>query len=186
MRTSTACARSWASSMTTAGVLAGRQPRSWLQDADAERSWVFDQAPVTVAPTRNVVGHVQIYRPPDVPWVRGIAAQTCRQLDDLQAQLHRRFIKTHTPAQRPHPLSIGSVVRPTRVKAPRAARAAAGIDRSGGRRYLHPGRAAFSLERVLMTMSPSRKGNCCQRSLSSADETYLTGMEYDRRPRDTD
>jgi hypothetical protein len=38
-------------------VLAGRRPRDWLQEVDAERSWVFDQAPVHVAPTRNVVGH---------------------------------------------------------------------------------------------------------------------------------
>jgi ribosomal protein S18 acetylase RimI-like enzyme len=75
-----------------ASVLAGRQPRSWLQDADALRSWVFDQAPVTVAPTRNVVGHVQIYRPPDAPWVRGVVAQTCWQLDDLLV-IGRLFVK---------------------------------------------------------------------------------------------
>lgn len=51
------------------GVLAGRSPRAWLEEFDAERSWVFDQAPVSVAPTRNVVGHVQIYRSPDEPWL---------------------------------------------------------------------------------------------------------------------
>ncbi|GGF33804.1 hypothetical protein GCM10011519_04090 [Marmoricola endophyticus] len=33
----------------------------WLV-GPAERSWVFDQAPVTVAPTRNVIGHVQVCR----------------------------------------------------------------------------------------------------------------------------
>ncbi|MCR1780941.1 GNAT family N-acetyltransferase [Nocardioides carbamazepini] len=46
------------------GVLAGRSPRAWLSQIDAEVSWVFDQAPVSVAPTRNVVGHLQVYRPP--------------------------------------------------------------------------------------------------------------------------
>jgi hypothetical protein len=47
-----------------ADILAGRQPRNWLREADAECSWVFDQPPVSVAPTRNVIGHVQICRPP--------------------------------------------------------------------------------------------------------------------------
>ncbi len=75
-----------------AGVLAGRQPQSWLLETDAERSWVFDQAPVSVAPTRNVVGHVQIYRPPDAPWVRDLVAQTCRQVDDLLV-IGRLFVK---------------------------------------------------------------------------------------------
>jgi GNAT superfamily N-acetyltransferase len=42
----------------------GIDPRAWLEEHDAERSWVFDMAPVRVAPTKNVVGHVQIYRPP--------------------------------------------------------------------------------------------------------------------------
>ncbi|TNM39766.1 hypothetical protein FHP29_12980 [Nocardioides albidus] len=52
------------------GVLAGRSPRTWLTEIEADLSWVFDQAPVSVAPTRNVVGHVQVYRPPaDVAWV---------------------------------------------------------------------------------------------------------------------
>ena len=51
--------------------LSGRRPRDWLQEHDAERSWVFDMAPVRVAPTRNVVAHVQIYRPGDaVPTAR--------------------------------------------------------------------------------------------------------------------
>jgi GNAT superfamily N-acetyltransferase len=43
--------------------LRGVDPRRWLTEHDAEVSWVFDQAPVRVAPTGNVVGHVQVYRP---------------------------------------------------------------------------------------------------------------------------
>jgi GNAT superfamily N-acetyltransferase len=35
--------------------------REWLTERDAERSWVFDMAPIQVAPTKNVVAHVQIY-----------------------------------------------------------------------------------------------------------------------------
>ena len=38
-------------------------PRGWLEEHDAEQSWVFDMAPVSVAPTKNVVGHVQVYAP---------------------------------------------------------------------------------------------------------------------------
>lgn len=74
-------------------VLAGRQPRDWLREIDAERSWVFDQAPVSIAPTRNVVGHVQIYRPPDAGWVLDVVAQTNRQADDLLV-IGRLFVKS--------------------------------------------------------------------------------------------
>ena len=35
----------------------------WLDDPDAELSWVYDMAPVRVTPTRNVVAHLQILRP---------------------------------------------------------------------------------------------------------------------------
>lgn len=35
--------------------------RGWLEEYDAELSWVFDMAPVSVAPTQNVVGHLQVY-----------------------------------------------------------------------------------------------------------------------------
>ena len=45
------------------GLLSGKDPKEWLQDRDAEQSWVYDMAPVSVAPTKNVVGHVQIYSP---------------------------------------------------------------------------------------------------------------------------
>ena len=75
-----------------ASVLGERQPRDWLQEVDAERSWVFDQAPVSVAPTRNVVGHVQIYRPPDARWVLDVVGQTYRQAEDLLV-IGRLFVK---------------------------------------------------------------------------------------------
>ncbi|SDP97484.1 hypothetical protein SAMN04487905_1313 [Actinopolyspora xinjiangensis] len=75
-----------------ARVLGRWQPRDWLQEVDAERSWVFDQAPVSIAPTRNVVGHVQIYRPPQARWVRDVAAHTCRQVDELLV-IGRLFVK---------------------------------------------------------------------------------------------
>lgn len=65
-------------------VLAGRSPLAWLTEVDAEVSWVFDQAPVSVAPTRNVVGHVQVYRPPaDVPWADEVAAAADVGREDL-------------------------------------------------------------------------------------------------------
>lgn len=41
----------------------GDDLRAWLQVEGAEVSWVYDMAPVHVAPTRNVVGHVVVYRP---------------------------------------------------------------------------------------------------------------------------
>lgn len=75
-----------------AGVMAARRPRDWLQEVDADRSWVFDQAPVSVAPTRNVVGHVQIYRSSDAPWVSHVAAQVSRRADDLLV-IGRLFVK---------------------------------------------------------------------------------------------
>lgn len=75
------------------------RPASWrdgshdgLQDVHAERSWVFDQAPVTVVPTRNVVGHVQIYRPPDAGWIRDVVAYTGRPVDELLV-IGRLFVK---------------------------------------------------------------------------------------------
>lgn len=43
--------------------LSGENLKEWLEEHDAEQSWVFDMAPVTVAPTKNVVGHVEIYSP---------------------------------------------------------------------------------------------------------------------------
>lgn len=74
------------------GVLAGREPHDWLTEIDAECSWVFDQAPVSVAPTRNVVGHVQIHRARDVGWAREVATQHLRQVEDLLV-IGRLFVK---------------------------------------------------------------------------------------------
>ncbi|WP_154402074.1 hypothetical protein [Ornithinimicrobium cavernae] len=46
------------------GCRSDRDRRAWLEEHDAEVSWVFDQAPVSVAPTGNVVAHLQILAPP--------------------------------------------------------------------------------------------------------------------------
>lgn len=75
-----------------ARVLGRRPPREWLREVDAERCWVFDQAPVNVAPTRNVVGHVRTHPPPEARWVRDVAAQTCRRVDELLV-IGRLFVK---------------------------------------------------------------------------------------------
>ena len=53
---------------------------------------MFDQAPVSVAPTRNVVGHVQIYRSSDASWVCHVATQLSRRADDLLV-VGRLFVK---------------------------------------------------------------------------------------------
>lgn len=45
-----------------ASALGGLGFREWLEEYDAEQSWVFDQAPAHVTPTKNVVGHVQMRR----------------------------------------------------------------------------------------------------------------------------
>lgn len=66
------------------GVPDAASARRWLLEVDAERSWVFDQAPVSVAPTRNVVGHVQHYRPAS-PVARELSAATGTPADDLVA-----------------------------------------------------------------------------------------------------
>ena len=43
----------------------------WLARLPAEQSWVFDAAPVSVAPTRNVCAHLQIVpaAPSETAWV---------------------------------------------------------------------------------------------------------------------
>lgn len=58
-----------------AEVLPQHLQRAWLESTDAECSWVFDQAPVVVTPTRNIVGHVQFRPAPDTDWAREAAAQ---------------------------------------------------------------------------------------------------------------
>src|SRR5215208_1307072 len=42
-------------------VLSEKDLKEWLKEHDAEQYWVFDMAPMTVAPTKNVVGHVEMY-----------------------------------------------------------------------------------------------------------------------------
>lgn len=68
-----------------ADVMSGRDPRVWLERDAAERSWVYDMAPVHVAPTRNVVGHVQIYRPTGESSTPGLAECARRPVSDLLA-----------------------------------------------------------------------------------------------------
>ncbi|MBM0123348.1 hypothetical protein [Pimelobacter simplex] len=78
-----------------ADVLAGRSPLSWLTEADgaADVTWVFDQAPVSVAPTRNVVGHVQVCSAdPAAPWVPEVAADAGTDPADLLV-IGRLFVR---------------------------------------------------------------------------------------------
>lgn len=59
----------------------------WLERLPANRSWVFDAAPVSVAPTRNVRAHLQIVpvTPEDASWVAtiGLAAANLLVLTGL-------------------------------------------------------------------------------------------------------
>jgi ribosomal protein S18 acetylase RimI-like enzyme len=74
-------------------VLAGRSAYDWLTELDADVSWVFDQAPVSVAPTRNVVGHVQVYSPPvGTPWLASVAS-TAGVAPDRLLVIGRFFVK---------------------------------------------------------------------------------------------
>jgi GNAT superfamily N-acetyltransferase len=73
----------------SAGLPAGADPEAWLREYDAEQSWVFDQAPVTAAPTKNVVGHVQIHAPVDG---HPLAEHAGRPAADLLA-IARFFVK---------------------------------------------------------------------------------------------
>jgi len=57
--------------------------RGWLTEHRAEQSWVFDQAPVTVAPTKNVVSHLEIYRPD--PAVSSLLGERQRPGEELLA-----------------------------------------------------------------------------------------------------
>lgn len=66
-----------------ASVMSGRDPRAWLELDAVERSWVYDMAPVHVAPTKHVVGHVQIYRPTEAsstPFLAECARQPVSEL----------------------------------------------------------------------------------------------------------
>ncbi|WP_026818442.1 GNAT family N-acetyltransferase [Arthrobacter castelli] len=65
------------------GILAGNDLKEWLNEYDAEQSWVFDSAPVTVVPTKNVVGHIQIYRPTENASASYLAKHASKVTDDL-------------------------------------------------------------------------------------------------------
>lgn len=68
-----------------AGVMSGQDAAAWLATADVEQAWVYDMAPVHVAPTRNVVGHVQIYRPTEASMTPGLAGCAEKPVDELLA-----------------------------------------------------------------------------------------------------
>jgi ribosomal protein S18 acetylase RimI-like enzyme len=59
--------------------------RAWLEAHDAEQSWVYDMAPVRLDPTKNVVGHVQIYRPAQASATPGLAECARGSASDLLA-----------------------------------------------------------------------------------------------------
>ncbi|GAA5155927.1 hypothetical protein GCM10023340_42430 [Nocardioides marinquilinus] len=77
------------------GVVGGSSALSWLRRPGADVSWVFDQAPVSVTPTRNVVGHVQVRRPDDDAWAREVAGLVGRDVGDLRV-VGRLFVKPVT------------------------------------------------------------------------------------------
>lgn len=66
-----------------ASVTSGRDWRAWLEMDAPEQSWVYDMAPVHVAPTKNVVGHVQIYRPTGASVTPGLAECARQPVSDL-------------------------------------------------------------------------------------------------------
>lgn len=68
-----------------ASSMSGKDPRAWLEMDAAEQSWVYDMAPVHVAPTKNVVGHVQIYRPTGASSTPGLAECARRPVGELLA-----------------------------------------------------------------------------------------------------
>lgn len=88
-------------------LLSARDLKEWLQEHDAERSWVFDMAPVTVAPTKNVVGHIQIYSPTkELHWVK----YTNKPADNLLA-IGKLFVKPNT-----HEYGIGRYLLKESIK----------------------------------------------------------------------
>lgn len=64
---------------------ANKDPRAWLETDAAEQSWVYDMAPMHVAPTKNVVGHVQIYRPDGASSTPELAQSAERPVSELLA-----------------------------------------------------------------------------------------------------
>lgn len=68
-----------------ANVMAGRDPSAWLEMDAAEQSWVYDMAPMHVAPTKNVVAHVQIYSPTGGSPTPGVAECARQPVSELLA-----------------------------------------------------------------------------------------------------
>ncbi len=76
--------------------LSEQELRAWLEEHDAEQSWVFDMAPMTVAPTKNVVGHIEMYRPgPDEASTRPWVGYAGRPAEDLMV-IDKLFVRPHT------------------------------------------------------------------------------------------
>jgi ribosomal protein S18 acetylase RimI-like enzyme len=94
----------------SARFLSGKDAREWLEEYDAELSWVFDMAPVSVTPTKNVVGHVQIYRPDQEPSTRSWAELTHRPTSDLLV-IGKLFVRPST-----HERGIGRYLLKESVK----------------------------------------------------------------------
>jgi ribosomal protein S18 acetylase RimI-like enzyme len=93
-----------------ASFLSGKGPREWLEEHDAEQSWVFDMAPVTVAPTKNVVGHVQIYRPTHDSSTPYLVKHTKKSVSSLLA-IGKFFVKPNT-----HEYGIGRYLLKESIK----------------------------------------------------------------------
>lgn len=75
--------------------LSEKDLKEWLKEHDAERSWVFDMAPVRVAPTKNVVGHVQIYPPTKDFSTPHLVKYTKKPASKLLA-IGRLFVRSNT------------------------------------------------------------------------------------------
>jgi GNAT superfamily N-acetyltransferase len=69
--------------------------KEWLEEHDAEQSWVFDMAPVRVAPTKNVVAHAQIYRPGKDSSTPYLVEYTRKPASDLLA-IGKLFVRPNT------------------------------------------------------------------------------------------
>ena len=76
-------------------VLAGRDPRDWLEEHEGEVTWVYDMAPVRVAPTRNVVAHVQVHRLDPRLVTEQVLEEVGRPADELLA-IGRLFVRRDT------------------------------------------------------------------------------------------
>lgn len=78
-----------------ANVMSGRDTRAWLEMDASEQSWVYDMAPAHVAPTKNVVGHVRIYRPTEASSTPGLAECAREPVSELLA-IGRLLVKPQT------------------------------------------------------------------------------------------